>query len=316
MANFLSNHNAMTHPNLQEPVQKFLRYLQQERQFSPHTLSSYKTDLFDIIQFVVPLQMTRWDDIQEKTIRAFLVAKRSNGNSTRSLNRQLSALKSFYRYLIREKCVVDQQVLSMTSLKTNRSLPKALDVDQMAKLLEISPTKPLIIRDVALIELLYSAGLRVSEIVSLNVQDLDLPQHQATVLGKGKKTRLALIGQAAMKALTHWLSIRSTLAKSEETALFVNKAGTRLSTRAVQYRLLALGIQQGIESRVSPHRLRHSFASHLLESSQDLRSVQELLGHSDLNTTQIYTKINFQHLAHVYDECHPRAHKQTKDPKP
>jgi len=296
-------------------MQAFLHYLEYEKRSSVHTLTSYKTDLEDAFEFFES-QGTSFELVQESTIRALLSFGRSQNKSPRTLNRQLSTLRTFYKYLIRAGLITENKALGVTSLKTNRPLPRALDVDQMAKLLELPATTPWEIRDRAIMELLYSAGLRLSELVSLNFQDLDLPQQQVAVLGKGKKMRLAIIGRYAILALEQWLKVRSTLAKPNETALFINKKGVRLSARAIQYRLYQLGIQQGLETRVHPHRLRHSFASHLLESSHDLRGVQELLGHSDLSTTQIYTKVNFQHLANVYDECHPRAKKQGKEPRP
>jgi integrase/recombinase XerC len=298
-----------------QSVENFLQFLRYERRSSEHTITSYKTDLIDAIQFFETQAISTWPAVQESTIRALLAFKRNQKISPRSINRQLSALRTFSRYLIRSGIITDNKATRVIALKTTRTLPRALDVDQMAKLLAVPTETPIAIRDLAMMELLYSAGLRVSEIVALNTTDLDLKQQQTPVMGKGKKSRLALIGRCAVRALEQWLSVRATWAQSTEPALFVNNQGKRLSVRSVQYRLHHLGIQQGLETRITPHRLRHSFASHLLESSNDLRSVQELLGHADLSTTQIYTKVNFQHLANVYDQCHPRARKQTKETK-
>ncbi|HQW57441.1 MAG TPA: tyrosine recombinase XerC [Gammaproteobacteria bacterium] len=298
-----------------QSVQAFLGSLRFERRSSEHTIASYKTDLMDALAFFEADHLDTWQDIQESTIRALLAFRRNQKISPRTLNRQLSALRTFFRYLMRRGLITDNKAMRVLALKTSRALPRALDVDQMAKLLELPASNPFAIRDLAIMELLYSTGLRVSEIVSLNVRDLDLKQQQTPVLGKGKKSRLALIGRCAVKALEQWLSIRTTLAEPVEPALFVNNKGKRLSARSIQYRLYNIGIQQGVETRVTPHRLRHSFASHLLESSNDLRAVQELLGHADLSTTQIYTKVNFQHLANVYDKCHPRARKQSEENK-
>jgi len=298
-----------------QSVQAFLGSLRFERSSSEHTIASYKTDLMDALAFFEADHLNTWQDIQESTIRALLAFRRNQKISPRTLNRQLSALRTFFRYLMRRGLITDNKAMRVLALKTSRALPRALDVDQMAKLLELPASNPFAIRDLAIMELLYSTGLRVSEIVSLNVRDLDLKQQQTPVLGKGKKSRLALIGRCAVKALEQWLSIRTTLAEPVEPALFVNNKGKRLSARSIQYRLYNIGIQQGVETRVTPHRLRHSFASHLLESSNDLRAVQELLGHADLSTTQIYTKVNFQHLANVYDKCHPRARKQSEENK-
>ena len=298
-----------------QSIQAFLESLRFEKRSSEHTITSYKTDLMDALAFFEADHLTAWQDVQESTIRALLAFKRNQKISPRTLNRQLSALRTFFRYLIRRGVITDNKAMRVVALKTSRALPRALDVDQMAKLLELPTSNPLAIRDLAIMELLYSAGLRVSEIVSLNACDLDLKQQQTPVVGKGKKSRLALIGRCAVKALEQWLSIRTTLTEPNEPALFVNNKGKRLSARSIQYRLYHIGIQQGVETRVTPHRLRHSFASHLLESSNDLRGVQELLGHADLSTTQIYTKVNFQHLANVYDQCHPRARKQSEENK-
>lgn len=299
-----------------QQVQSFLQYLQQERHRSLHTLNSYKIDLSIAIAFFQSQNISTWTSVEAKTLRALLAQRRLDNISARTLNRQLSSLRTFYRYLIQEKIVSENTAAQVKALKSARPLPRALDVDQMAKLLEFPSTDPLSIRDSAILEVFYSAGLRVSEMISLNIADLDLAQQQSTVLGKGKKTRLALLGRYALVALEQWLKIRSNLAKAEETAVFVSKTGRRLSARALQYRLHKIGISQGLETRLTPHRLRHSFASHLLESSNDLRSVQELLGHTNLSTTQIYTKVNFQHLATVYDQCHPRARKQNKTIEP
>lgn len=298
-------------------IQAFLESLKVEKQSSKHTITSYTTDLMDAVAFFAAHHITLWKDVQESAIRALLAHKREQQISPRTINRQLSALRTFFRYLIREGIISDNKAMRVVALKTTRALPRALDVDQMAKLLELPATNAIAIRDIAIMELLYSAGLRVSEIASLNIADLDLKQQQTPVVGKGKKSRLALIGRCAVKALEQWILIRTTLILKtpNEPALFVNNQGKRLSVRSIQYRLLKIGIQQGVETRVTPHRLRHSFASHLLESSNDLRSVQALLGHADLSTTQIYTKVNFQHLANVYDQCHPRARKQSEEDK-
>ncbi len=294
-------------------IQAFLDYLQHERQFSLHTVTSYKTDLLDAFHFFSTQNITNWENVEESTVRSLLSFKRNQGIEARSLNRQLSALKTFYRFLTQKKLIHTNKISKVATLKTSKPLPKAIDVDQMAKLLEFPSSNPMAIRDIAIMELLYSSGLRISEMVSLNLEDIDLKQQQTAVMGKGKKTRLALIGKFAVQAIQNWLKIRVALAKPTETALFVNKNGSRLSARGIQYRLYNIGIQQGLGSRVTPHRFRHSFASHLLESSNDLRSVQELLGHTDLSTTEIYTKVNFQHLANIYDQCHPRARKLKKE---
>ncbi len=298
---------------MHQEIESFLHHLKYEKQFSKHTLTSYKTDLLDAVSFFNIQNINNWQAIQESTIRALLALRRTEKKSARTLNRQLSTLRSFYRYLIQRGLIQDNKAPRVATIKSNRLLPKAIDVDQMVKLLALPATNILAIRDIALMELLYSTGLRVSEVVSLNLGDLDLEQQQVSVIGKGKKARIAIIGKYAYKALKEWLKIRPNLITTEEPALFINKNGARISVRAIQYRLYKIGIKQGLDTRIHPHRLRHSFASHLLESSHDLRGVQELLGHANLSSTQIYTKINFQHLANVYDQCHPRACKQSKE---
>ncbi len=298
-----------------QSLQAFLEFLRFEKRSSEHTITSYQADLMDALVFFEAKQLSTWKEVQESTIRDLLACRRNQKISPRTINRQLSALRAFFRYLIRQNVITTNKAMRVVALKTTRTLPRALDADQMAKLLELPASNRLAIRDLAIMELLYSAGLRVSEIVSLNVPDLDLKQQQTPVVGKGKKSRLAIIGRYAVKALAQWLTIRQTFAKANEPALFINNKGNRLSIRSIQYRLHRIGIKQGIETRVTPHRLRHSFASHLLESSNDLRGVQELLGHANLSTTQIYTKVNFQHLANVYDQCHPRARKQSEENK-
>jgi len=300
---------------MRQEIENFLQHLQYEKHSSKHTLISYKADLLDAISFFNTQNIHHWQTVQENTIRALLVLRKSENKSARTLNRQLSTLRSFYRYLVQRGLAEDNKALKIATLKSNRLLPKAIDVDQMSKLLDLAASNPLALRDIALMELLYSTGLRISELVSLNMADLDLEQQQISVIGKGRKSRIALIGQYAYKALKEWLNIRTRLIKDKEPALFINKNGSRLSARAIQYRLYKIGVKQGLDSRIHPHRLRHSFASHLLESSQDLRGVQELLGHENLSSTQIYTKINFQHLANIYDQCHPRANKQSKENK-
>jgi integrase/recombinase XerC len=301
---------------MQKMIDQFLNALQNERQLSPHTITSYRTDLLDAHRFFTTQSISNWQTLQDSTIRALLIYKRSQNISARTINRQLSSLRSFFRYLMREGIVLENKVQAITPLKTDHPLPKALEVDQMSQLLACpSDNQVLTLRDIAVIELLYSSGLRVSELISLNIGDLDFDQQQAHVIGKGKKSRIVLIGKFAVKALREWLVQRSLIQKADEKALFLNRNGARLTTRSVQYRLYQMGLKQGLNTRLHPHRLRHSFASHLLESSHDLRAVQELLGHADLSSTQIYTKLNFQHLANIYDQCHPRAHKQKDSSK-
>jgi len=240
-------------------------------------------------------------------MRAYVAARHRKGLGGRSLQRELSAVRSFFNYLRREAEVKTNPVVGVRAPKTARKLPTPLDVDEMGQLLNVNHDSPLAIRDWAMMELMYSAGLRLAELVSLNVDSIDLADNSVPVSGKGSKTRIVPIGRFAKESLKQWLKERNHMTNPGETALFISSRGTRISARAVQQRMKQWGISQGIDSPVHPHRLRHSFASHLLESSGDLRAVQELLGHADISTTQIYTHIDFQHLAKVYDAAHPRA---------
>ncbi len=288
---------------------QFLTHIEREQRISKNTLSSYKLDLMSAASFFQKNQLTSWIEVDEKKIRQLLSSKRKLQRSPKTVNRQLSSLRTFFQYLVNKNLITTNVALNVSTLKSPQSIPKALDVDQMAKLLSTIASDPLAIRDLAIIELIYSAGLRISEATSLDITDIDLQQNQVRVLGKGKKARVGLIGTFAHTALQRWLEQRQQFTQPSQTALFTSKHSTRLTARAIQYRLKKLGAEQDL-AQVHPHRIRHSFASHLLESSQDLRSVQELLGHENLSTTQIYTKVNFQHLANIYDQCHPRAYRK------
>jgi integrase/recombinase XerC len=221
-------------------------------------------------------------------------------------------LRTFFRYLLREQVVTSNPAGGVTAPKTARRLPKTLTADQATKLVTRDDRAPLMLRDRALWELMYSSGLRLSEVVNLNLAELDLPSGTVRVTGKGKKVRDVPVGTKACEALRVWLSWRQQVADTDEPAVFVNRNGERLTGRAIQARLRQWSVKQGMEVPVHPHMLRHSFASHVLESSGDLRAVQEMLGHANISTTQIYTHLDFQHLASVYDKAHPRARKKTK----
>jgi integrase/recombinase XerC len=300
-------------------IDDFLFHLKTERRFSPHTLSNYRRDLLGVVTFCDSADVSDWPALDAKHVRGFLAARHRQGTGGRSLARALSALRSFLKFLIREGRLQKNVAQGVQAPKAPRKLPEPLDVDEMTRLLSptASSTKPtddpLMIRDTAMLELMYSAGLRLAEMVSLNVGEIDLADGSVSVTGKGGKTRVVPVGRYAREALVNWQRLRAGLANDGEPALFVSQRGGRLTPRAVQQRFRQRGIQQGIESRVHPHKLRHAFASHLLESSGDLRAVQELLGHADIATTQIYTHLDFQRLAEVYDKAHPRARKQKKD---
>ncbi len=277
---------------------------------SEHTRKSYQRDLMVLLEFVNAQEVHQWDELDGRQIRSFVAWRHRQGIGGRSLQRNLSATRAFYRYLIGEGVAQHNPAEGVQAPKSPQKLPKLLDVDQAAKLLEIDAKDTLAIRDRAILELMYSSGLRLSELVMLDLVSLDLADAVVTVVGKGNKTRAIPIGKQARKAIKQWLNIRDKMANDEEFAVFVSQRGNRISRRSIQQRLKQWAMKQGITSHVNPHMLRHSFASHLLESSGDLRAVQELLGHADISTTQVYTHLDFQHLANVYDDAHPRAHKK------
>jgi integrase/recombinase XerC len=262
--------------------------------------------------FCATQRIASWGEVTAHHVRAFIAREHRSGLSGRSLQRRLSALRGFFGYLMREGQVTDNPAQTVRAPKTPKRLPHALDADQMGQLLDQPPQDALEVRDHAMLELLYSSGLRLAELVALRLQHLDLKSGSVRVNGKGDKTRLVPVGRYARVALARWLELRNTLAKAEVDTLFVNRAGRSLTARAVQKRVARWSLHHG-GGHLHPHLLRHSFASHLLESSGDLRAVQELLGHADISTTQIYTHLDFQHLAQVYDNAHPRAKKRRDD---
>ena len=244
-------------------------------------------------------------------MRVFVSLRHRKGLDGRSIQRNLSALRSFYDYLLRETVVPNNPVMGISAPQSVRKLPAVLDVDQVGHLLEIPLENNLARRDHAIMELIYSSGLRLAELVGLDVNDVDIADATVRITGKGNKVRMVPVGRHARTALEDWLKERKALVAGEQKALFVGRRGLRLSPRAVQLRLREWSLKQGMGIAVHPHQLRHSFASHVLESSGDLRAVQEMLGHADIATTQIYTHLDFQHLAKVYDQAHPRAKKRT-----
>ena len=287
----------------------FLRHLALERRLSPHTVAAYGRDLRDMAAWLDQQQLD-WRRLGQAQVRAWAAQRHRQGLSAKSLQRRLAALRAFYRYLKREGQVDGNPAMGVRAPKLERKLPATLDVDQAAQLLELPGDEPLDLRDQAIMELLYSSGLRLAELVSVNLTDLDLQDAMLEVTGKGSKTRRLPVGRKALEAMERWLQVRPSLAAGDEQALFVSQRGRRLNPRTVQSRLAKRALEQGSPRHVHPHLLRHSFASHLLESSGDLRAVQELLGHADISTTQIYTHLDFQHLAQVYDQAHPRARRK------
>lgn len=306
-------------PAALEWLARFRRYLQSERRLSAHTDLSYTRDLKALVGFCDAARLKDWSALDSAHIRSFAAHSHAGGLSPRSIQRRLSAVRSFYEFLLREapaqslrggKRVRLNPALEVRAPKAPRRLPQTLDADQMARLLEIPPGGGLTARDRALMELLYSSGLRLAELVGLNLSDLDLRDRTVQVLGKGRKSRIVPVGRLALAALRAWLRERAALAPAAETALFVGRGGRRLGPRAIQQRVDYWAKRQGLGLHVHPHLFRHSFASHLLESGGELRGVQELLGHADISTTQIYTHLDFQHLARIYDAAHPRARRK------
>lgn len=288
-------------------IEKFVRHLSHERQLSAHTCKNYQRDLNRLALWCDEQTVETWTGLDDEHMRAFAAAAFRRGLSPKSIQRQLSAARTFFRFLLREKAVKVNPVQSVSAPKTAKRLPENLDADRMARLLDIPGEGPLVARDRAILELLYSSGLRLSELTGLDIGDVDLGDGTVSVTGKGNKDRVIPVGRFAREALTNWLGERTALVKGDENAFFVSQRGSRLSPRSVQARVDHWARRQGIDTRVYPHLFRHSFATHLLESSHDLRGVQELLGHANISTTQVYTHLDFQHLAQIYDQTHPRA---------
>lgn len=290
-----------------ELLDQYLAHLANERGLSPLTRENYARDISSLFNLA---GSTTLDQLQPTHIRRYIAALHGKGLSGRSIARMLSAWRGFYSYLTRRHGFGANPCTGMRPPKSPKSLPQALSPEQASRLVEIDGTDALSIRDHAICELFYSSGLRLAELVSLDTGGLDLSDATVTVTGKGSKTRIVPVGSHAITAIKTWLEHRASLARPEISALFVSKRGTRITPRAVQYRLKVWALKQGVAADVHPHTLRHSFASHVLQSSGDLRAVQEMLGHANISTTQVYTHLDFQHLAKVYDQAHPRAKKK------
>ena len=289
---------------------QFLDYLRHERGLSPRTLKAYQRDLERFGSELQRLDITGADRVDEHAVRSFIARLHRQGLGSRSIQRMLSAVRSFYRWLMREGLAQNNPAAAVRAPKAQRKLPATLDTDAVTRLLDIPTDSPLAVRDKAMMELFYSSGLRLSEMASLRWDQIDVASGLITVTGKGNKTRMLPVGSHAAAALAEWRKVRGTFAGFEEPCVFVSNRGNPISTRTIQERIRYWARRQGLPQKVYPHLLRHSFASHILESSGDLRAVQELLGHADISTTQVYTHLDFQHLASVYDKAHPRARKK------
>lgn len=301
-------------PALAEPLERFIGHLSSERRQAALTCRHYQRDLHRLGAHLQDTGQARWDGLDQAGLRRYVAHLGRAGLGGRSIARHLSSIRRFYDFLLRERLVRDNPALDVRAPKSGRRLPGVVDVDQINQLLDSDAEGPLEIRDRAMFELMYSSGLRLAELVSLDLGALDSRSGEVRVLGKGSKERVVPVGRKALLALQDWLSLRPTMAREGLQALFVSQRGDRISHRSVQLRLKRWGLLKGADQRLYPHLLRHSFASHLLESSSDLRAVQELLGHADIATTQIYTHLDFQHLARVYDQSHPRARRRPSEP--
>ena len=296
----------------QDDVEKYLTGLAVERRLSDHTIKAYRRDIKKLFEFSEQRSLMLWQGLTNHNVRLFSASLNAKGLHAKSIQRILSAGRGLSQYLIQQHLLTSNPFDDVRAPKAEKRLPKTLSVDQVTSLIEIDINDPLSYRDKAVMELFYSSGLRLAELCSLDLNDLSLSDGMVRVTGKGNKTRDLPIGRQADKAIREWLLQRNSLPLKDYDAVFVSIHGNRINPRTVQQRVKYWAARQGIETSVSPHMLRHSFASHLLESSGELRAVQELLGHSNISTTQIYTHLDFQHLAQVYDDAHPRARKDKK----
>ncbi len=291
---------------------RFEEHLRTERRLSPHTLSNYARDLRRLVDYLGERGFSDWPQIGGFELQRYASTLHRKGLKPRSIARHLSSARSFFNFLVREGELQANPGADVRAPKSGKRLPSTLDPDRLARLLAGDDDSVLGRRDLAMLELLYSSGLRLAELVGLDLGDLDLRDGTARVLGKGSKTRILPVGRKACEAVAAWLKARGELAGPDSEALFVSQRGTRISPRSVQARIKTLGKRRGIDVNLYPHLFRHSFATHVLESSANLRAVQELLGHADISTTQIYTHLDFQHLAQTYDKAHPRARSKDK----
>ena len=304
------NRAAVENSAFQPDLQRFYQFLESEKQFSQHTLKSYRRDISRFIQFCEAQSIDSWTRLDEQHIRQFVSLVHRQGLGGKSIQRSLSSLRRLFRFLLTNHIITMNPAAHVRAPKAERKLPEVMQHQQIDQLLMTSSDEPLVVRDHAILELLYASGLRLAELISLNIADINWQEQSLRVLGKGKKERRCPFGGQAAKILKKWLKCREKLIKSDENALFINNRGGRLSASGVRLRIQQLCRDKGISQRVYPHLMRHSFASHMLEASQDLRAVQELLGHAHLKTTQIYTHLDFQQLAKTYDAAHPRALKK------
>ena len=288
-------------------INEYLVFVSQVKNLSENTTKSYERDLKKLYLFLEKLNVTNYSEIKEEICSAWIGDLYSQNTKPKSIQRHLSSAKGFFRFLKKNNLIGSSPFELVTAPKSSNTLPDVLSPEDVEQLLNFKPSNTIEIRDMAIVELMYSSGLRVSETVNINISDFEENMSFLRVIGKGSKTRLVPMGRFAINAINNWLNEREKISNNTD-ALFLNSKGSRLSVRSIQLRLKKMAIKQGLPP-VHPHMLRHSFATHMLESSGDLRTIQELLGHSSLSTTQIYTKLDYQHLAKIYDKSHPRAKK-------
>ncbi len=294
-------------------LDQFIQMLRSEKYYSPHTCLNYRRDLNQFQAYLAARDIDSWEKVNYNLVSGFAAQRHRQGRKSRTIQRELSSIRSFYQFLIRNNVVAQNPALEVRAPKTDSPLPKTCDAETIDRLLQLpQDSDGLQVRDVAIFELIYSSGLRLAELVNIDLDDIDLAQKHLIVTGKGNKTRHLPIGGKAVVATGRWLKLRQDYCQdTKQKALFLSKQGRRISPRNVQNRLKALIQRQALDQHLSPHMLRHSFATHMLESSSDLRAVQELLGHVNIATTQVYTHLDFQHLAQVYDAAHPRAKRKS-----
>lgn len=301
----------MSENTLYAHTQAYWDFLRIEKQVSPHTLSNYQRQLRAVSELLAKTAITEWHAVDTSAVRWVLTQSHKQGLGAKSIGVRLVALRQFLAFLVQKGIIATNPAIGIKAPKTPKHLPKNIDAEQLTQLLNSERNEPLDLRDLAMMELMYSSGLRLSELQGLNLGDMDLNTGEVKVLGKRNKERLLPIGTKAIEAVERWLAVREQF-NPQDNAVFLNKKGGRLAQRSIQLAMAKWGKQQGLTTHLHPHKLRHSFATHLLEASQDLRAVQDLLGHSNLSTTQIYTHLDFQHLAKIYDSAHPRARRKIK----
>jgi len=293
--------------SLQPLIDNYLNHIASQRGLSPVTIKNYQRNLAEFVALLTQKQITDWADLDSQHVRLMVKQLHQKGIKARSIATKLSALRSFLDHLVQFDQLTHNPAKGIAAPKLDKPLPKNISVDEMFQLLNINEDDPLSIRDQCMMELMYSSGLRLSELVGINLMDMKLSEKEVMVTGKGSKQRLLPITERAVTAIKQWLKVRPNFCIKGEKALFVSKQKNRISVRNVQDRMEKWGLKQALPSHINPHKLRHSFATHMLEASGNLRAVQTLLGHADLATTQVYTHLDFQHLAQVYDQAHPRA---------